>query len=162
MTIGTLSVNAQSEATANSLSSATIIQHITLDNDGPLAFGSIIKDADGGTVTINPTTGAPTYSNLPDQLLTSTSAALFTVTGEIGYSFSLSLPANGAITLTSAAVGANPLVLNNFLATIPTTTNTLIPASGEVEFGVGATLVVGENQTPGLYNGNFDVTVAYE
>lgn len=163
MTIGTLSVNAQSSATATANSSARIIEHITLTYENqPLAFGSIIKDADGGTATIAAATGAVSYTDLPEQLITSTSAASFKVTGEVGYVFSLDLPIDGDIELTGPT-GSTPMSIDGFNSTIgEEVIDRTIPSSGEIDFNVGATLTVNPSQMAGSYVGTFPVTVTYE
>jgi hypothetical protein len=162
MTITALTANAQNTSTATANSSARIIEHITLTFENqPLAFGSIIKDADGGTVKIAAGTGDVSYTNLPDQLATTTSAASFKVTGEAGYVFSLALPLDDVVELTGPA-GSTPMSIDAFNSTINDDTNNTIPSGGEVNFNVGATLTVNPSQSAGNYTGTFDVTVTYE
>jgi hypothetical protein len=162
MTISSVNVIAQSNASATANSSARIIEHITLSyEDQPLAFGSIIKDADGGTVIIAAETGNVSYTNLPEQLTTTTSAAAFKVTGEVGYVFSLALPLDDVVVLTGPA-GSTPMSIDAFNSTINDDTNNTIPLGGEVNFNVGATLTVNPSQMAGNYAGTFDVTVTYE
>lgn len=162
MTIASLSVNAQSTDNATANSTARIIEHITLTyEDQPLAFGSIIKDTDGGTVIIAAETGNVSYTNLPEQLTTTTSAASFKVTGEVGYVFSLDLPLDDVVVLTGPA-GSTPMSIDGFNSTINDDSNNTIPSGGEVDFNVGATLTVNPGQLAGNYTGTFDVTVTYE
>jgi len=157
MTIGTLSVNAQSTATASALSSATILEHLTLVKNGNLAFGGIITDTDGGSVVIAAATGAPTYNGLPAQLTATTSAAQFTANGEDGATFAITLPTTTTIT---NGTPANDMTIGNYLSSVGTTGVQL--TGGEKEFFVGATLTIGAAQPAGLYTGSFPVTVTYE
>lgn len=162
MALNAINVNAQSNSTATASSTARIIEHITLTyEDQPLAFGSIIKDPDGGTVTVAAATGAVSYIGLPTQLSTTTSAALFKVVGEAGYNFSITLPGNEDIELEGPS-SSDLMSVVDFNSTLDDEGNNLIPSGGEITFQVGATLLVGENQTSGVYSGTFPVTVTYE
>jgi hypothetical protein len=84
-------------------------------------------------------------------------AAAFAVTGEAGMTYAITLPADGAVSITDGA--SHTMVVNGFVSN-PGTTGTLSGA-GTDTLKVGATLVVGNNQVPGTYTGSFGVTVAY-
>jgi hypothetical protein len=121
-----------------------------------LAFGSMVAGS-GGTVTVavNPlgrsTTGGVTV--LPSGTWT---AASFSVTGDALTTYSITLPANGVVQLTS---GSNSMAVNNFTSN-PATSGDL-GVTGAQTVNVGATLNVGTNQPTGAYSGTFTVTVNY-
>jgi spore coat protein U-like protein len=159
MTIGTLSVNAQSTATASSDASALIVKAIAITNDRALDFGTLVPTAAPGDVIITSDNTRPVITNVKYiGQATDFSSALFTATGENTYSFSLTLPLDGVVNL---SYDGNDMAVKDFTSTILATGNTF-PLSGIVEFGVGATLEVGANQVSGLYEGTFEVTVTYE
>src|SRR5512133_7024 len=83
------------------------------------------------------------------------SAAVFTVTGTTGATYSITLPASAIISF-----GAIAMTVNSFTST-PTPTGTL--AGGTETLRVGATLNVNGGQAPGLYTSGtpFVVTVNY-
>ena len=154
ITAGT--VNAQNPtASASADASANIIVPIAIAKvDGmDLKFGNIIADADGGTVAIS-TTGAPTLTGINAPSVTGDrQQAQFTVTGFEGATYAVTLP--GSATLSS---GGNNMTVNSFVSN-PSGTGVL--TGGSQALNVGATLNVGANQAPGLYTGNFSVTVVY-
>lgn len=154
------SLSAQNFATADAI--ATIVTPIAITNVTDLNFGNVAVDATPGTVAMAPATAVRTPGGgctLPSTTGTVT-AAEFTVTGEAGYTYSITLPA-GVTTLTNGAA-----------ATMTVDTWTSSPASpGTIGAGnlfVAGTLHVGASQTPGLYQatfvggtGEFTVTVNY-
>jgi hypothetical protein len=154
ITAGT--VNAQNPtANATADASANIIVPIAIAkvNGMDLKFGNIIADADGGTVAIS-TTGAPVLTgvNAPS-IAGERQQAQFTVTGFAGATYAVTLPVSA--TLSS---DGNNMTVNSFVSN-PSSTGVL--TGGSQALNVGATLNVGANQAPGLYTGNFSVTVVY-
>lgn len=147
--------NANAQATAGPATAninALINNPITLAKTADLDFGSAAPSTAATTIIVDPTTGAQTGSAIG--LGGATTAAGFTVTGLANQAFSVTLPADGTVTL--AGPGA-PMAVNTFLDDAPATIT-----AGSVSFGVGATLTVGANQTAGGYTGTFDVTVSYQ
>lgn len=120
-----------------------------------LAFGKFVA-VSGGTVTLSPA-GARTASG-SIQLVPSGAwaAAQLMVSGDPSLSYSISLPANGTVTLQS---GANSMVLIGFTSN-PTGTGQL-SGGGAQTLMVGATLSVASSQPIGSYSGTFGVTVNY-
>lgn len=124
-----------------------------------LAYGSFAAGS-GGTVTLS---AAGVRSAGGGVILVpsgSWSAALFSVTGDPSVTYSITLPANGVVSLTS---GANTMAVDNFTSNPSATTPStgLLSAGGSQTLSVGATLSVGSNQASGSYSGSFSVTVNY-
>jgi hypothetical protein len=159
MALTSVNVMAQSSATASSDASAKIVKAITLTNERMLNFGTLVPTNAAGDVIITSDNTRPVITNVKYIGQESDySSALFTVTGEQEYNFALTLPGNDEVTLSS---GSNTMVVKNFTSELDETGNEF-PESGSIEFGVGATLEVQANQVSGLYEGSFNVTVAYE
>ena len=150
--------HAQSSATATAAGSATIIQAISLVNNTGLQFGSIVKPSSGtGTVSIDSTTGTPTYSggavkggSLP------TGRATFTASGEGASTFSISMPSTFSLTS-----GTNSLVVTTRQSATTATLSGSIGATGSQTFGVGGTINVASTTPSAAYTGNLVVTVQY-
>lgn len=156
MTIASVSVKAQSTDTETAQASATILQHLSLTKNVDLAFGGVITDVNGGTVQIPATSaGTPSYTDLPTQLATTTSAAQFTANGEDGATFAITLPESTILTNGDAS-----MTVDNFVSSVGTAGVQL--EDSEKMFYVGAILNIGAAQPAGTYNGSFDVTVTYE
>lgn len=153
---------AQSTATASGVeASATIISPITISKVNPLNFGVIVPDDAAGTVTLNPETGTPTRSTSGGaSVLTSQTgsptAASFNVTGANGYSYAVTVPADGAVSLSGAG---DDMAVNTFKTSLTGNKGTI---GTHNTFYVGATLSVGAKQAVGEYTATFGVTVAYE
>jgi hypothetical protein len=146
--------NAQSSDDATATAYARIISPIEITNQSGLQFGSMVADA--GTVTIAPNDArTSTPSSMIVAQGASANAADFTVTGEVGYTFAITLPANGTVTITN---GTDLLEVNNFTSSIGLT-GTL--TGGTSNFSVGGTLTVEATDSTGDYEGDFDVTAAY-
>lgn len=153
-------VQAAPTATANA--SATIISPIAVTKTSDLVFGNLAVGAVGGNVAVSVAdvvtiSGAGTTVSQPVGNTGSPAAAEFAVTGEAGMTYSITLPADGTVSITDG--GSNTMAVNGFVSN-PGTTGTLSGA-GTDTLSVGATLVVGNNQAPGTYTGTFSVTVAY-
>lgn len=134
--------------------SATIQnQAITLTEDASLSFGTILPFGRPGTVALN-TNGSANVSNAYQTA--PGSAASWSVTGVPNAYFSITLPANGTITVTSGAFSMDVDNFNHSLGSAPR-----LDAAGQASFNVGALLRVGANQPSGSYTGTYDVTVAY-
>ena len=84
------------------------------------------------------------------------SAATLTVAGTPGTTYSISLPVNGTVFLSTA--DGHSMAINAF-ASNPSATGTLFGSSQALS--VGATLALGSMQAPGDYSGNFNATVNY-
>lgn len=147
-------------ATAKIIGSLTITKDETTSTSGDLAFGSIVPNAIGGTVVINPFgSGARTPSGV--QVISSTfGPAAFTLSGEANATYAVTLPSTATITKTG---GTETMTVDTFTSTLSGTglvvTGTLVGTGGS--FKVGGKLHVAADQTPGSYTGTFMVTAAY-
>lgn len=158
----TLSLAAHADSTASASASARIVSPIALTKTTDLNFGTLAVGAVGGNVAISTAdvvsiSGAGTTVTQPPSNIGTPAAAVFSVTGEAGFTYAITLPADGAVTISDGA--SHTMAVNTFTSN-PGTTGTLSGA-GTGSLKVGATLVVGNNQAPGTYSGTFSVTVAY-
>lgn len=138
----------------------TAAQAQTLTNTGALSFGSFTAGT-GGTVTVS---AAGARSKSGGVILVSqggvAAAAQFTVSGTPSATFTITLPADGTVFLSDGASGS--MALNSFTSNPPNTASAgLLSGGGTANVSVGATLTVGNAQTPGNYSGSFTVTVNY-
>lgn len=156
---------AQASATQATNSTGTIFQPILLAKNTDLSFGTVVRPVSGsGTVTIDATTGARTLSGSGALLNTGPNAAAsratYTVTGEGGQTFSITVPAQFDMTRTG---GAQTLqVTLTPTATTGTLSGTLgATASGTATFGIGGVIPISNSTASGAYTGTFNVIVAY-
>ena len=155
----TISANAQATATATA--SATIVTPITIVKDVDLNFGNVAVSAiNSGTVVMTPggVRSATLGVTLP-AVAGTPAAASFTVSGESGYTYAITLPTT-PLTINS---GTNTMTVDNFISN-PSGTGTLsVGATATQTLQVGATLNVAAGQAAGTYQSQtpFPVTVNY-
>ena len=117
-----------------------------------LNFGRIVGGSGySGSVTID-TSGARSFTGSIMLLVTAFSSARFSITGNAGKTYILTLPAE--ITISS---GTSQMAVTAITSSIPLTG--VIPVSGALPFAVGGTLAVTSVQPNSTYNGNFTVSV---
>jgi hypothetical protein len=160
-TLGLVAHAAQS-STATANASATIVHPIAISKSTDLVFGTLAVGATGGTVAISTggvvtIGGAGNTISQPPANTGNPTAAVFAVSGEASFTYAITLPTDGTVTLSDGA--SHTMAVNTFTSN-PGTTGTL-SAGGTDTLNVGATLVVGDGQAPGSYTGTFNVTVAY-
>ncbi len=87
----------------------------------------------------------------------------FTVTGQASTAYTITLPANGTVTMITGAGGVNrTIAVSNFLSTPAAGANGLLSAGGTQTLFVGATrAALGAAQVPGSYSATYTVTVIY-
>lgn len=158
--ISAVSFGQQSTDTEQATATAKIIVPIALQKNADLAFGNIIPGAEAGTVVLA-ASNARTGTNVTLGMSSSASAASFTVTGLANNTYSVTLPGDNAIELTSTANGAVAMKITTFTTFAVSGTMGVIEGGGTQVFKVGATLNVGANQAAGDYTGNFNVSVNY-
>jgi len=151
---------ANAQVGASSDAGVTIISPLTINPDEDLNFGLIAPSGSSGTVQLTPTGSRNAGGGIT---LPSTSnsftPAKFTVTGEAGYTYEITLPTAPI----SLVYGNNNMTVDGFQS-YPATVGILSTTNpGSQVLKVGATLFVSANQTPGLYASSipFDVTVNY-
>lgn len=157
---------AQNSATSGATTaSATIVAPITITTGTEMSFGQVVAGSSVGTVLLAPAGtrtegGGVTFSPGTDG---SPTASSFTVTGEIGYTYTVTLPSS-AVTLTgnsgaAAVAPAKTMTVDNFTKSIATGD---LATDGTETFTVGGTLNVGAAQATGGYEGSYTVQVDYE
>lgn len=160
--LAALSTNAfaQNSDQATATASATIVCPISLTSaeGNALAFGNIVQG--NGNVTIDATTGDRTFSNTAMDPGTSnagtTSRAHFTVTGESGFSYNISIPSSVTVTGPSNTASADLQGSK--------TSGSLGEGQGcsaTDDFYVGGILHLTNSNGPGQYSGSFSATVTY-
>ncbi|RYF99317.1 MAG: DUF4402 domain-containing protein [Caulobacteraceae bacterium] len=148
---------AQSSATVTVNSTGRIISPMTLSKTADLAFGTIIKpNAGNGTVTIASGADTVAVTGTGTASMGTASRAKFTVGGEGGQTYSVTVPA----TMTMSN-GSNNITVN---LTPSATTGTLsgsLGGNGTQTFQVGGNFSLASTQATGAYAGSFNVTTAY-
>jgi hypothetical protein len=149
---------AQSSATASANATTRIITPITLTKTNDLTFGNIVKPSTGsGTVTIGNSADTVAVTGTGAAAASGTiSRAKFTVGGEGGQTFSITVPAS--VTMTS---GANNLVVTLSTAAATGTLSGTLGSAGTATVNVGGSFPIANTTASGNYTGSFNVTVAY-
>lgn len=138
-------------------SKARVITPISIENTGGqgLDFGVIALGATESKVVVSAEVTVPVNVASGDAVvITSTpqKAAKFTVSGEEGQAYTITLPTTATI-----VAGGSSLIVSNFTCSNGTGgnigTNNLFYVGGALTIPVGA--------TPAVYQGTFSVTVAY-
>ncbi len=145
------------QVNATATATATIVTPIAIVNASNMNFGNVAVNAVAGTVILDPAGTRTSTGGVTLPVVGGTvTAATFTVTGNSGATYSITLPST-ATTITS---GLNNMTVDNFSST-PTPTGTL--TGGTETLRVGATLNVGASQPAGIYVSGtpFTVTVNY-
>lgn len=138
------------------MASAAAAAPLAISNSEGLSFGRFAAGS-GGSVVIAPS-GARSVTGSAVLLSSGPGAAArFEVSGDPDRTYSVTLPANGAHSLSRA--GANAMPLTNFSSS-PGASGQL-NASGKQTLTVGASLNVGPGQPSGSYSGSFTVYVDY-
>ena len=149
--------NAYSQVSATSTATATIVAPITISKVIDLNFGNVAVGNTSGTVKLTP---AGVRSSTGGAVLTTVvgtvSAASFTTTGQVGSTYSITLP-NAPTTLKS---GGNTMTCDQWTSS-PRPDGIL--TTGTQTITVGATLNVTANQATGVYisTAPFPITVNY-
>ena len=152
------------QASATATAEAIVVTPITITRTVDMNFGNVAVNANGGTVVLAPSNAARTVSAngvvLPSTTGTVT-AASFTVTGQAGYTFAITLPNNATPTTITRKNGNGETMTVNAFTSFPSGTGTL--TGGTQIVNVGATLNVGNTQAAGEYISGtpFSVTVVY-
>jgi Mat/Ecp fimbriae major subunit len=153
-------------ATGTAASRSQIRKQITLANVTDLNFGTIIRGAAAGTVTINARTGARTSAGGVTQVgTTGFTTANFNGTGSAGRvvtvsagaaSFTITNGTGGTMTVNTLRTSGN----GSAAQTLPR--NYTLPASGALALRIGGRLNVAANQADGNYSGTFTINMDYQ
>ncbi|GAB2769787.1 DUF4402 domain-containing protein [Salinimicrobium soli] len=146
---------ARSQATATFTASATIIEPIGISTTSNMSFAHL-EAGSGGSVILSPEDQRFTTGDVHLAAGGEVSAAAFEVTGQQGFSFSISLPEQDFI----LSNGSDQLILKNFTSNLQE--KGFLPG-GVAQVKVGATLEVKGRQLPGNYTSQapMAVTVNY-
>lgn len=158
--------HAQASSSQTVSSSATIFRPITLTKTSDLRFGTIVRPAGGSdTVVIAASDGTRTLTTnnavaLSNGAHVAPTRAAFTVAGEGGQAFSISVPSTFNMT---RAGGSETLAITlTATATSGTLSGALGDASnGSATFGIGGSMPVTSTTASGAYSGSFVTTVTY-
>lgn len=156
--------HAQASATSTTSASATIFRPITLTKNTDLRFGTIVRPTTGSdTVTIDATDGTRALASNSAVALTSGAhvspgRATFTVAGEGGQAFSITVPASFNMTRTG---GSETIAIALTASATSGTLSGALASSGSASFGVGGAMPVTSSTASGAYAGSFVTTVAY-
>lgn len=133
---------------------ATVYTPIAVSAGADLDFGAFsIVSAD--SIAINASTGARTQSG-SGVVLSADDAGqrgTFSVTGQSGASFAITLPADSSVTIGN---GTDTMAVDGFASTASGTLT-----GGSETVGIGATLTVLGTESTGSYTGTFNVSVEY-
>ena len=140
-------------ASVNGTANATIVQAIGISAVNTLEFGDILNGA-ANTVTVS-TAGARSATDNTQLIGGTVQAASFNITGDGNRAYTITLPADGVVTLTGPGPAMAVNGFNHDAGATPALT------AGADSFNVGADLVVANGQTAGAYTGSFTVTVNY-
>ncbi len=156
---------ATSDSTTGALT-GTIIRPILVTANQAMQFGTVVRPGSGsGTVTLS-NAGALTVTGTGAIALPSSAprAAMFTVAGEGGQSFTLTI--NSTVTLTNTAPSGGTLLVSTTNDAACTTLCTLSGAvgntvSGTLIFHVGGSFPISSVTKSGAYSGTISVVVSY-
>ena len=146
---------AQTTASQSTTGSVTIVTPLALKKDKELVFGNVYRPAAGASsVTVTMPTGSdtPTGTALASGGPTRSRAA-FTVTGETGKAYSVTVPASFKM----AHSGGNELTV-----TLSASKSNGTLAAGTDTFFVGGSFALADSTTAGDYSGTFNVQVDYQ
>lgn len=152
---------AQTSATETGYAYATVEQiPITLTLNQSLHFGRFAPWGSAGWINISPTS-SPSASGSHVTILDQGYPALWTVTGTPNAPFTVLLPADRTVVMTSGS-GAGTMTIEYFVSSYHETgTSPILSSAGTTSFKLGGKVLIGANQSPGFYTGTFPVTVAY-
>ena len=138
-------------ASVTSQADANVIAPMTITETTPLNFGDVSVDAiTPGTVILNATSGARTITGGASAVPGGANAnGVYVLGGVSGKTYSISIP---GINLLFGAIPLPAVFTNDASGTLPAATETI---------GVGGTISLAAGQTPGLYQGNYTITVDY-
>ena len=141
------------QVTATADASANIIGPISIMKNTNMSFGNVaVSPTVAGTVVLDVASARTKTGGVTLPVITGTvAAAKFTVSGQTGTTYAITLPAS--VVLTN---GGNSMTVDNFLST-PSGAGAL--AAGTQEIFVGATLNVVAGQVSGLYTNTSDLVV---
>jgi len=145
----------KAQASASFTASVIIIQPIGITNTANMNFANLDAKS-GGKVILNPDNSQISQDGVELTDGNTVSAATFEVTGQAGYTYSITLP-NSDYVLSN---GTDNIIIRDFTSSLK---NENYLALGSQTLRVGASLDINPNQPPGNYTslGGFNITVNY-
>lgn len=145
----------QTQATATFTASVTIIEPIGITTTSDMNFASIDAKS-GGTIVLTPDNDRLTFGGVELADGGNVSAATFQVTGEKGFTYSISLPKGEYLLIN----GNETVIIKDFTSNLDESGQL---TNGASQFRVGASLEVKPGQLPGNYKSTapIPVTVNY-
>jgi hypothetical protein len=151
LALGTSALAVQDTDLAGSPAAAEIVAAIAITNDGGLHFGDIVASGVLGTVAVDTAGARLELGGVTLGNGGAARAAQFTVTGDSGATFDVTLPTSILI-----SSGGDDMTVDSFTENSDGTLT-----GGTEQFEVGATLHVAAAQPSGSYSGTFDVIATY-
>ena len=139
--------------TITTTATAEVLQPLGISQTTQLDFGDIAADPTNATTVVLTELGAISSPDGASISGTATAGA-FNVTGADGANYSVTLPANGDVTLSGGGSSMNVI---NFTSG---STGTL--TGGSDSLTIGATLELIANQPAGTYTGDYTIIVEYQ
>lgn len=134
--------------------SANVIQAVSITKNTDLSFGTFgPSSSSSGTIVVSPAGARSSTGGVGFVVTDPGNAATFSLSGNPGTAFAVSMPAS--VTINS---GSNSMLVDNFTTKL---SNSSLSAQAAL-LAVGATIHVQKNQALGKYTGNFAVTVDYQ
>ena len=138
---------------------ATIIDQFSVTKNTDLLFGTIVLPSSGSnTVTIAPSNGNRSLSGGGNATTVGAgnTRAVFTVAGDGGQNFTVTVPSSFLLERS----GGTQTILVSLTGSASGGTTSGTPGNpGTATFGVGGSFPVSATTIPGVYEGNFTVTV---
>lgn len=155
--------SAQTSANTTASGSLGVVQPITIAKVSDLSFGTVVRPVSGnGTVVIDASTGARTMTGGVSAIgggpVTTVTRAVFTVSGEGGYNFTVTIPASFNITRNG---NQDPIQVTLVSTTGTGTLSNSFGTTGTATVGIGGSVPISNGTPSGSYTGTFTVTVAY-
>ncbi len=155
----------QAQHSRNTSVGANIVKGLTITETAPLHFGTMSIPTAAVNVTLTTANGRNTPSPANINLLAQapvSQTATYTISGSNAATYAITLPVNGAVTISN---GAEHMDIVDFVAHSASTgvdgSTGLLNDSGVDSFTVGATLKLENEQPFGNYTGTFGITVNY-
>jgi len=154
---------AQASSAQPASGTMTLFLPIALTKVSDLSFGTVVRPTSGnGAVAVNAATGQATPSGgaalMSGGPNAAASRASFTVSGEGGLNFSVTIPATFNMTRSG---GSDTLAVALNSTTGGGTLSGTYGSAGTAAFGVGGSVPLSSGTPAGAYSGTFTVTVAY-
>jgi hypothetical protein len=169
MLLTAFAIQTKAQSSINGQAKAEVTSQLAIsDNTGTvggttLNFGKIaVLAGSGGTCTISTVNAVATVSGGVNTITSTTSNAIFSLTGMAGKSYAITMPASAVVT---RAGGSETMTIDNLKVRPNSKGNDELTGTldsfGSDSFTVGGQLNVAAAQADGIYNGTFNVTVAY-